>query len=522
MAGALRELIAFFGVEVDDKPLDASKAKMEALANTARNVAATLGLAFGVKTIFGFVEGQVEAAASLSHTAEMLGMTTEQMQRFDYAASTMGLSADEANNSLRFLNRNIGEAATKGGDGAAAFTKLGVHLKDAAGNVRPTGEVLGEVADGFAKLPSPAVKTAVAMQLFGRAGARMIPFLNQGSAGVAQLNAEFDELGGGMSKDFIEASLKTEHEMAKLRFASTGLGNSVGGALLPAFTWVIEKVTAVVGWFRQLNTHSEALQHGLEALGVALGVITAQWALASAAMLGSVVGFIVAALVIDDVITAAKGGKSVFGDWLDGILGLGATQAVFSALGDWVDKERLVFQSFALDIDNLGLAMSNMKNAAKRAFGGMSESEYNAATAVNTAEGKSNDAKYADLSAQYDKIDAKPTMFSKIDANENAYAQSIDPNGPNQSKQAWWDSTNHNGTGMAMMGGQDGTVPAPAGGAPVTNVTNHIAQTATVAVSVPPGADTKGVGNAAAAGTRKGLRDSHEDTFAAAPTGGGH
>ena len=77
---ALRELIAFFGVEVDDKKLDQAGAKMEGIANLAKRVGATIGLAFGLHEIGNFIEGQIEAAGHLRHTSEALGIGVTDLQ----------------------------------------------------------------------------------------------------------------------------------------------------------------------------------------------------------------------------------------------------------------------------------------------------------------------------------------------------------------------------------------------------------------------------------------------------------
>ena len=56
-------------------------------------------------------------------------------------------------------------------------------------------DVLIQVSDAFAKSRDGAAKTAIAMQLFGRAGADLIPFLDQGSQNIDALTKKAQELG---------------------------------------------------------------------------------------------------------------------------------------------------------------------------------------------------------------------------------------------------------------------------------------------------------------------------------------
>jgi hypothetical protein len=53
---------------------------------------------------------------------------------------------------------------------------------------------------------SDAERTTVAMKLFGTSGAALIPLLEGGSEGAKKMFAEFERLGGAMSKDFVAAA----------------------------------------------------------------------------------------------------------------------------------------------------------------------------------------------------------------------------------------------------------------------------------------------------------------------------
>ena len=334
MSSALRELIAFFGVEVDDKKLDKVDEKLEGLVGMAESVAGALGIAFGLHEVSEFIQGQIELGAQLAHTSEILGLSVGDLQAFEYAAKNAGLGAEEADTALRFLNKNLGEAATGNDAAAQAFQKLGVTVKDATGKVRPTQDVLAEVADGISKLPSPAEKTAKAMELFGRAGARMIPLLNKGSKGISEFYDEFEQLGGGIDEEFVAAAEEGEHQMNKLGLAFKGAKATIAGALLPAFTHLVEKVTSVVGWFRELSTHSYIVQTALATLGAIAAGLVVIWGILNIEIILVAVAIALLILAVDDIYTAFMGGKSVIGDFIDSLFGVGTTQAVVAALKD--------------------------------------------------------------------------------------------------------------------------------------------------------------------------------------------
>lgn len=362
MSGALRELIAFFGAEVDTKKLDHADEKMKGLAETAEKVAATIGIAFGLHEISEFITKQIELGAELAHTSEILGLSIEDMQAFSYAAANAGLGADEANTALRFLNKNIGEAVDGAGTAGPVFQKFGVQLKDVSGEIRPTKELLSEVADGIAKMHSPAEKTAAAMAVFGRAGAKMIPLLNKGAKGIDELYGEFEQLGGGLSKEFVEAAEKGEHELIKLKTASRGLAGTIASALMPTFTAVVGWVSDAVRWFRELTSHSYIVQTALWTLAGVGAVLAVIWGVLNLEILLVVAAIVALVLAVDEVYTLLNGGKTVIGDFIDSLFGIGTTQEVVRFLGDELNRVGQI-------IDGLKPLASQLNDMWKQFFG---------------------------------------------------------------------------------------------------------------------------------------------------------
>jgi hypothetical protein len=97
------------------------------------------------------------------------------------------------------LNKAIAEAASGSKDQALAFQNLGISVKDAEGNIRPTTDVLADIADAFSRVDDGAVKTQYQMALFGRSGANLNEFLSKGSAGIK-------EFGASISTEFADQS----------------------------------------------------------------------------------------------------------------------------------------------------------------------------------------------------------------------------------------------------------------------------------------------------------------------------
>lgn len=247
----VRKLLALLGFEVDHESYEKAEHSIEGLKETLIGLAEAAGVALTAHEIYEMVEQTAELGSQLQKTSLKLNISTRALQELQFAAGQAEVSSEELQTGLRFLARNAGAAASKGGAQAQAFAKLGVNVRDANGNVKSAADLIPELADAFKNTVPRAEQTAVAIRLFGRSGAGMIPFLLKGSKGIADLRKEAEELGGVMDEDMIERSENLIKTQKKLAFVWQGLKNVAVDALLPAFTQVTD---AFIGWLRSPET----------------------------------------------------------------------------------------------------------------------------------------------------------------------------------------------------------------------------------------------------------------------------
>jgi hypothetical protein len=204
-----------------------------------------------IRKVGQMVSGFVESAVAAKRLGERIGDTAQAVQELGYAAQTEGASADDLQVSMQHLAVALQELQRSGtGPAADGMRALGVSAA-ALKNKKPS-EVLGILADHFAKLPDGSKKTAAAMDLFGRSGTALIPLLNKGSAGIADLRAEAEKLGVVIGEDAVKNAEKLEKENIKLHASLTGIKNQAISALLPAITELVEQMSAWIAKNRDL------------------------------------------------------------------------------------------------------------------------------------------------------------------------------------------------------------------------------------------------------------------------------
>lgn len=372
MSGALRVLAALFDVDTataTDK-IEKFNGKIGQAKQVLSTIAGSVATAFAVDKVVDFVKEQIDLGDALVDTSQKLGVGADELQRFQYGAGLAGVSAESAAKALGFLNKNMGEALDGGSAQAQAFAKFGVSLKGADGSVRSLQEVIPEIADGFASMGSQQERTAAAMSLFGKSGADLLPFLQQGSDAVRGMYEEFELLGGGMNKDFLEQADKAGDEIYRMKFAFSGLKTQLALGILPTFNEWATKLTRFTAYVRNVVKETHLAKYAFQLFGAVAAASGVKAALGIAKVLkivpkgagfwksvlglgvwGLVLAAVVGlALVLEDLWVGIQGGQSLIRDWLDEMLGVEESTAFFDSLRQVVDDVSSSFDGLGEDL----------------------------------------------------------------------------------------------------------------------------------------------------------------------------
>jgi hypothetical protein len=155
------------------------------------------------------LKGIIEAGDRLEELSKRTSIAVETLSALTNNAKLAGISQEELGSGIVKLSRSIAEAVSDAGEQRMAFQNLGVAIRDVNGNIRPTVEILADVAAGFQDAEDGAIKTQYAVALFGKSGANFIEFLNQGREGV-------QALGASISTEFADQSATFTDNLDKI------------------------------------------------------------------------------------------------------------------------------------------------------------------------------------------------------------------------------------------------------------------------------------------------------------------
>lgn len=233
------------GLETDmGKAARIAETEMQKMERSAVRMAATLSatLVAAGGALAVLAKQSIDAADEMGELAEKVGMSTERLSAYNYIAKMSGADTELMSSSIKKLNVNMVEAANGQGAAKKAFEELGIELRDANGNLKDNDTILVQVAERMSKMEDGAAKTALAVAIFGKAGADLIPMLNQGARGFADLTDEAKRMGLIISTDAAKAAGELNDSIDRLTLATRGLGNAVMQSTLPALNAIAKSL----------------------------------------------------------------------------------------------------------------------------------------------------------------------------------------------------------------------------------------------------------------------------------------
>ena len=170
----------------------------------------------------------------------------EAFQKLAYAGRMSGVETEKLSASLVKFDRMVAEATGGNKTYMQTFEDLGIKIKDSAGNLRQPNEIFEDVADIFHNTEDGIGKTALAVELFGKSGADLIPMLNDGKAGLKAFYAEAERLGLALSNEMIAKGDAFSDQLENIGEQVKGVKLQLGAALIPALSAATEKISKVI------------------------------------------------------------------------------------------------------------------------------------------------------------------------------------------------------------------------------------------------------------------------------------
>lgn len=197
-------------------------------------------------SILAVGKSTADYAGDMYDMARGAGIGVEAFQKLAYAGRMSGVETEKLSASLVKFDRMVAEATGGNKTYMQTFEDLGIKIKDSAGNLRQPNEIFEDVADIFHNTEDGIGKTALAVELFGKSGADLIPMLNDGKAGLKAFYAEAERLGLALSNEMIAKGDAFSDQLENIGEQVKGVKLQLGAALIPALSAATEKISKVI------------------------------------------------------------------------------------------------------------------------------------------------------------------------------------------------------------------------------------------------------------------------------------
>ena len=236
-----------------DKHASDMKASLQQVAGVARTAFAVVIGTTSVAALRDFVTQTLETSAALQGLAEQTGASATALSGFAPVATISGTALDAIGGSLAKLSKGLAGVDDETAGATKALQFLGIRAKDASGNLRDPAEVMNDVALKLSEFEDGAGKTALAMELFGKSGASMLPFLKD--------LAENQDLNIRLTAQQIEEADNASKALARMKAETGFVAQTLVTAAIPSMTVLAQELKQVlfgtqdaVGGIQRLRT----------------------------------------------------------------------------------------------------------------------------------------------------------------------------------------------------------------------------------------------------------------------------
>ena len=322
----------------------------------ARDVFGALGIAASIGAVTSAIVGAGKAAIAygddMQKAAAKTGIGAGQFAVLADAARQSDIDVGGLSKSLQKMQVAISQAGSGAKAPLETFAALGIEF-DKFRQLSPEDQFL-KLADRINMLEDPADRVRAAVELFGKAGADLLPFFEKGAAGIKKATDEIERLGGTLTDEQIAKLAEADDAIKRMETAWSNLARTLTAEVAPALASTFDRYAQGIEFIKKNGLFGtqeqwDAMFAASAPLGSAARTAAMSRGGGSGVLSGGAPGYAAAA--------AAAGKKSASGGGSWGGQGTGAIKlddpygqrAEAGAKVDWTLDPELLYQQQVYD-----------------------------------------------------------------------------------------------------------------------------------------------------------------------------
>jgi hypothetical protein len=190
---------------------------------------------------------------TLAKMSGRTGVSVEALSELGYAADQSGANLESLEAAVRRMQKQVVEAASGSASAAESFQRLGISVEYLS-SLSPE-EQFKLIADRLSQIEDPTLKAAMAMEVFGKSGTKLLPMIADGAAGIEDLQQQARDLGLTISTEDAKAAEVFGDRLDDLWRVLKSTAFTIGASLAPMLVEAAKAVTRIMvmvtDWVKQ-------------------------------------------------------------------------------------------------------------------------------------------------------------------------------------------------------------------------------------------------------------------------------
>ncbi len=179
-----------------------------AMTGVFAGAATAAGIGYAIKRMLDYAD-------AIGKAADKLGMSTDALQEFQYAANLSGVETSKLDKGLEAFTKRLGEAKQGTGALTGYLKKYNSELLTSIKNADSTEDALKLIADEMGNMETASSKAALGAAAFSKsAGVQMVNMLGKGSDALKDMRKEAKDAGAVLDEQLIRQAEKTNDSLA--------------------------------------------------------------------------------------------------------------------------------------------------------------------------------------------------------------------------------------------------------------------------------------------------------------------
>ena len=252
---------------------DAAKKVADGAQTVADKTKVLSGAAAGVLgAIGGLAYKAATSADDLNTLAKQTGFSTEELQKFQYAADLVDVSVDDITGAAKKLKKAVSSDSKE-------LAALGVKTKNADGSFRDINDIFYDTLSALGNIKNETERDAAAMAIFGKSADSLAGIVDDGGKALKELGQEAEDMGLILSQDTLDSLNKVNDKIDRLKAQSKARLAETGAKAMEVLAPVLEKVLNLLD--RLLTFIGSLSEDQLQTIMTILAVVAAISPLAS-------------------------------------------------------------------------------------------------------------------------------------------------------------------------------------------------------------------------------------------------